>query len=295
MSDRILARLGAASGIPYVLLLFGGSLFGGDTGRRVELVGMLLFLPFLGYLAGVLRRAEGVDGWLSTTALASGLAAITIKLARARSRPSTADPSPPERARRENDYALPSNCGNREARRRGLRVCRRPGERPAVELGRLEGEAYLRELPRPRLQVRAGAPVRRAPARDHFRGDGIRPEPNTRDRAFLRPPPHRGRPADVRICPRRHPGDLHRRGQVRTLLESPRAARRCRRQARVQTRPRKLETDPRSRAVAPGLLQRNAPASSSRDWMAPLAHAQACALTLDQSYALFEVPNRPRV
>ena len=83
MSDRILARLGAASGIPYVLLLFGGSLFNGDTGKRVELVGMLLFLPFLGYLSGVLRRAEGTDGWLSTTALVSGLAAITIKLASA--------------------------------------------------------------------------------------------------------------------------------------------------------------------------------------------------------------------
>jgi hypothetical protein len=27
--------------------------------------------------------------------------------------------------------------------------------------------------------------------------------------------------------------------------------------------------------------------------MAPLADAQACTLTLDRSYALFEVPNRP--
>ena len=31
----------------------------------------------------MLRRAEGADGWLSTTALVSGLAAITIKLASA--------------------------------------------------------------------------------------------------------------------------------------------------------------------------------------------------------------------
>jgi len=83
MPDRILARLGAASGVLYVLALFGGSLFGGDTGRRVELVGMLLFLPFLGYLSGVLRQAEGANGWLATTALVAGLAAITIKLASA--------------------------------------------------------------------------------------------------------------------------------------------------------------------------------------------------------------------
>ena len=83
MSDRIVARLGAASGVPYALAILGGSLFSGDTGKRVELVGMLLFLPFLGYLSGVLRRAEGADGWLSTTALVSGLAAITIKLASA--------------------------------------------------------------------------------------------------------------------------------------------------------------------------------------------------------------------
>src|SRR5439155_6632443 len=83
MPDRILARLGAASGVLYVLALFGGSLFGGDIAKRVELVGMLLFLPFLGYLSGVLRQAEGANGWLATTALVAGLAAITIKLASA--------------------------------------------------------------------------------------------------------------------------------------------------------------------------------------------------------------------
>jgi hypothetical protein len=83
MPDRIVARLGAASGVLYVLALFGGNLFGGDTARRVELVGMLLFLPFLGYLSGVLRQAEGGNGWLATTALVSGLAAVTIKLASA--------------------------------------------------------------------------------------------------------------------------------------------------------------------------------------------------------------------
>src|SRR2546430_9825244 len=37
--------------------------------------------PFLGYLWRVLRDAEGPAGWLATTALVSGLAAITIKIA----------------------------------------------------------------------------------------------------------------------------------------------------------------------------------------------------------------------
>jgi hypothetical protein len=84
MIDRTLARAGAASGIVYVLVIFSAAgLFGGDTERRVELVGMLFFLPFLGYLWRVLREAEGTEGWLATTALVSGLAAITIKLASA--------------------------------------------------------------------------------------------------------------------------------------------------------------------------------------------------------------------
>ena len=84
MIDRIIARAGAASGIVYVLLLFGsGALGESDTGHRVGLVGMLFFLPFLGYLWRVLREAEDAEGWLSTTALIAGLSAITIKIASA--------------------------------------------------------------------------------------------------------------------------------------------------------------------------------------------------------------------
>ena len=46
-----------------------------------ELFGLILFIPFLGYLFAVLRRAEGGDGWLSATALGAGLVALAVKLA----------------------------------------------------------------------------------------------------------------------------------------------------------------------------------------------------------------------
>ena len=82
MINRTIDRAGAASGIVYVLILFSSGFFGeSGTGHRVGLVGMLFFLPFLGYLWRVLRDAEGPAGWLATTALVSGLAAITIKIA----------------------------------------------------------------------------------------------------------------------------------------------------------------------------------------------------------------------
>jgi hypothetical protein len=84
MTGRIVPRLGAISGLLYFILIFAGSFFGsGDTARRIELIGMLFFLPFLGYLWSVLRRAEGADGWLSTTALGAGLAGFIVKIASA--------------------------------------------------------------------------------------------------------------------------------------------------------------------------------------------------------------------
>ncbi len=46
----------------------------------LELIAMLLFIPFLGYLYGVLRGAEGEGGWLSATAFGAGLVDLTIKL-----------------------------------------------------------------------------------------------------------------------------------------------------------------------------------------------------------------------
>lgn len=82
MSERLWRRLGAACGILYVVLLFGPSSTGSDAQIVIvlELISLLLFIPFLGYLWSVLRQAEGEGGWLSATVFGAGLVAITIKL-----------------------------------------------------------------------------------------------------------------------------------------------------------------------------------------------------------------------
>lgn len=83
MQERILPRLGAASGALSVVLMFGLSSTGSDSQIVValELLGLLLLIPFLGFLWSVLREAEGPVGWLSTTALGAGLVGVTMKLA----------------------------------------------------------------------------------------------------------------------------------------------------------------------------------------------------------------------
>jgi hypothetical protein len=83
MTTRTGSRLGAASGIAYVVALMAASSTGSDSTAALaaELVPMLLFFPFLVYLWSVLRDAEGPGGWLSAMVLATGVAAITIKLA----------------------------------------------------------------------------------------------------------------------------------------------------------------------------------------------------------------------
>lgn len=82
MSERLWQRLVAVCVILYVLLLFGPSSTGSDAQIVIvlELISLLLFIPFLGYLWSVLRQAEGEGGWLSATAFGAGLVAITIKL-----------------------------------------------------------------------------------------------------------------------------------------------------------------------------------------------------------------------
>ncbi len=82
MQERIWPRLGAISGVLFVVLLMGPSSVGSEARIVVvlELVAMLLFIPFLGYLYSVLRRAEGEGGWLSATAFGAGLVDLTIKL-----------------------------------------------------------------------------------------------------------------------------------------------------------------------------------------------------------------------
>jgi hypothetical protein len=85
MTTRIAPPLGAASGIAYVVALMaaGSNRSDSTAALAVELVAMLLFLPFLGYLWSVLRNAEGPGGWLAATVLATGVVAITIKMASA--------------------------------------------------------------------------------------------------------------------------------------------------------------------------------------------------------------------
>ena len=79
METRILPRLGAVCGILYVVLILVGDSV--TVGLPMELAGMILFVPFLGYLWSVLRQAEGEGGWLSATAFGAGLMGITIKFA----------------------------------------------------------------------------------------------------------------------------------------------------------------------------------------------------------------------
>jgi hypothetical protein len=82
MQERIWPRLGALNRVLYVVLLMGSTSTGSDAQIVIvlELVGLLLFIPFLGYLYSILRRAEGEGAWLSPTAFGAGLVDLTIKL-----------------------------------------------------------------------------------------------------------------------------------------------------------------------------------------------------------------------
>jgi hypothetical protein len=73
------ARVGATCGILFPVGLFVGS--NGYGMRGIGLAAIVLALPFFAYLYSLLREAEGPGGWLAPTALACGLAGITVKLA----------------------------------------------------------------------------------------------------------------------------------------------------------------------------------------------------------------------
>jgi hypothetical protein len=83
MEKQIWPRFGGACGILFVVLLMVGvstTDANRTVGYTVALAGFVFFIPFLGYLYSVLRRAEGEGGWLSMTALGAGLVGIAIKL-----------------------------------------------------------------------------------------------------------------------------------------------------------------------------------------------------------------------
>lgn len=82
MSEQTTSRLGAATGIAYVLGVL--SLNSVETASNVvlgaEVLALLLFVPFLAYLCSQLRDTDTSD-WLVATALSAGIVAIAVKLA----------------------------------------------------------------------------------------------------------------------------------------------------------------------------------------------------------------------
>ena len=109
MPNYLWQRLGAASGIVYVVLLVGPELIQGGPSEEptmtaaeaiahscaittaaqptdavipiLHALGYLIFLFFLGSLWSALRRAEGADGWLSAAAFGGGLVSLAVKFA----------------------------------------------------------------------------------------------------------------------------------------------------------------------------------------------------------------------
>jgi hypothetical protein len=107
MSNRLMARLGASSGIAYVGLIVIAGQVGPAAGipatsaspRTIgtyvahhppstaqwagvylELLALLAFVVFVGYLWRILRDAERGTGWLAGVALSGGLLSAAIKL-----------------------------------------------------------------------------------------------------------------------------------------------------------------------------------------------------------------------
>lgn len=108
MSNHLWQRLGAASGIVYVLVILAPDLIPRGPSEELtmtaaeamaqscatitaarltdaivpisHILGYLFFLFFLGSLWSALRRAEGGDGWLSAAAFGGGLVSLAIRL-----------------------------------------------------------------------------------------------------------------------------------------------------------------------------------------------------------------------
>lgn len=84
MTTSFASRLGAGCGALFAVVLFVASGDGNDAylaPRAIAgLAALVLFVPFLAYLCSLLRRAEGENGWLATTALVAGTVGVTIKI-----------------------------------------------------------------------------------------------------------------------------------------------------------------------------------------------------------------------
>lgn len=80
MITHVLPRSAAACGVLFPVTLFVAADQDGYAGKVVVGFALTLFLPFLAYLYGLLREAEGGNGWLSATAFAAGVAGLGLKL-----------------------------------------------------------------------------------------------------------------------------------------------------------------------------------------------------------------------
>jgi hypothetical protein len=82
--NTIAPRLGALSGAVFAVVLFVASGDGNEAysaPRAIAgLAALALFIPFVAYVCSILRAAEGSGGWLTQTALAAGIAGITLKI-----------------------------------------------------------------------------------------------------------------------------------------------------------------------------------------------------------------------
>lgn len=79
-----LSRLGSACGILFAVILFVAAGDGSQPYSAVRevagIAALTLAVPFLAYVAEMLRAAEGPGGWLGGAALAAGITGLALKL-----------------------------------------------------------------------------------------------------------------------------------------------------------------------------------------------------------------------
>jgi hypothetical protein len=81
MSTHTATRIGAGSGVAYVVGVLAANSAGTDTAAiSFGLLALVLFVPFLASLWSVLCAYDGPGGWLPATVLAAGVLAVAVKL-----------------------------------------------------------------------------------------------------------------------------------------------------------------------------------------------------------------------